>query len=170
MLAPAAKETLTELEQAILEQLAQGCSFPQVDSALQLDSGIAWRARKLLFRKIGVRSRYQAAATQLPTREIKQADLRCLSHHYHLKEREEQIVMLILNRPDLSRQEIGAALTIADATIRHHMSNLNKKLGVKTRAEAVYTIHTALDQVKMHYGGSYDDIILKHILMRSDMC
>jgi DNA-binding CsgD family transcriptional regulator len=140
------REVLTDLEQAILAQLAQGRSFLQVDSALRLESGTAWRARKPLFRKIGVRTRYQAAAFILSARQVEPEDLQGLSHRYHLNKREGQIIMLLLNRPDLSRKEIGTTLAITDSTVRHHMSNLYKKLRVSSRAEVVSMICTSLYQ------------------------
>ncbi len=59
----------------------------------------------------------------------------------NLSPREHQILALICEAK--SNPEIAALLGLSERTVRNHASNLFKKLGVKSRAEAILYLHAA---------------------------
>lgn len=148
-LPPAEQDHLTAPERILLDKLSEGLTFRQIDHALQLETGTAYRLRKHPFRKIGVRTRHEASATVHPTSHVRQAELRWLLEvHYRLTRRESDVLILLFSFPELSRRQIGAQLGISDNTVRLTINRSNKKLGVKTRAAAIYAIYTSLQQGK----------------------
>ena len=52
-----------------------------------------------------------------------------------LTPREKEIFDLLIN--NLSTKDIASKLNISEKTVRHHISNVMQKLGVKCRATAV---------------------------------
>lgn len=56
-----------------------------------------------------------------------------------LSKREREILALICEAK--SNPEIAVELGLSERTVRNHASNLFKKLGVKSRAEAIVFLH-----------------------------
>jgi DNA-binding CsgD family transcriptional regulator len=64
-----------------------------------------------------------------------------LAAGYRLTSRELEVATLVMRR--LSNAEIAAALGISIHTARHHLERLVRKLGVRTRGEAVRLMESA---------------------------
>lgn len=60
-------------------------------------------------------------------------DARAFGERYGLSSREQDVLLLLLK--DKTRAEVGEATGLADGTIRTHVTNIHKKLGVHSRAE-----------------------------------
>lgn len=61
----------------------------------------------------------------------------------NLTEREQEVLRLIAQ--GLTNPQIGHKLSIAEGTVRFHVSNVLKKLGLKNRTQAVlYAVHNGL--------------------------
>jgi DNA-binding CsgD family transcriptional regulator len=136
------QDGLTDIERAILAKLCAGLTFSQIDIALSLEIGTARRTRKSLFRRIGARTRHEASAAILPTNQFTQRELKeLLVERYHLARRECEVVVLLFRCPELQRRHIAEALEIKENTVRCTINRVNKKLGVRTRAEACSKIY-----------------------------
>lgn len=62
---------------------------------------------------------------------------------HHLTEREKEVLQLVVEGS--TNREIGAALSITEDTVKHHMKHILQKLHLRNRVEvAVYALQTGL--------------------------
>ena len=54
---------------------------------------------------------------------------------FHLTDRELEVLVLLAE--GLTNQQSAAKLAISQSTLKYHMNNINRKLGVQTRSEAL---------------------------------
>jgi len=58
-------------------------------------------------------------------------------YSYDLTDREAEILNLIINNRNIKYLEIGQLLNISEKTVSAHLSNIYKKVGVKSKKELI---------------------------------
>lgn len=140
------QDQLAGVHRIILAGLAAGQTYNEIARAQ------GWNARttrihaRELFRQLGIRSRLQAAELVHSIRTLRETDLQVLGTRYRLTRREQQVLPLLVRRPDLKRQGIGRLLGISDATTRNVLHNIYRKMGVHSRPQVIVQIAHAFTE------------------------
>ena len=82
----------------------------------------------------GTRTMDETSAAIADAQTSKEA-ARAFAGHYGLSPREQDVLLLLL--AGRTRAEVGAETGLADGTVRTHVTNIHKKVGVHSREELV---------------------------------
>lgn len=135
---------LSDSEKKVLLSLTQGLINKQVARALKMPEATVKNQIARIYRKLGVATRIELirkhqAWNSLSAQEreflIKQAREKSEGEKTGLSKREAEVMQLLLS--GLTNQQIATELTLSPNTVKNHVSNVIRKMGVASRIELV---------------------------------
>lgn len=135
---------LTRQQRRVLLLLCEGRTNKQIADEFGLKESTIKIHVKGILRRLGVQSRTQAVlllCQSIPQRESPLRDFdadRALFARLHLRERERDVLLGI--RQGLLNKQIAFRLGVSHATVKAHVSEILRKLGVSSRTQLVIEV------------------------------